>query len=439
MTEWARSTTPGLPALGAPLPRAASGTSARKGWRKYTFHDLEKLSRTQALLMDRLEWLMPSAGASERASEAIRARLKELFEDDVQLLLDNVVLASPQKLSQLLADPTFLAILCPAPHKTRGFMEIGLGLAHAAIDKLLGGTGEQVANRRLTDIEEGVMEFIILEALKTMAPNLEQGLPRMRLEGCAKSVKDAMALLAGEDQVVVVQLKSTLGAQDGFIRLFIPATVVGMTNPPGEGPERRARRRYEIGRNLARLRSVKTWLRAEIGRAEVNAADVERLGSGDVVLLDELTARPDQGQGGTARVRVGAGKAGWFESEIVVEGGGFRAKVGNVVLGDEARHGQEPSSVGNENEPAAEAPQEEGAAADGADLINDIPLQIVVELARIPVTAEQVVALKVGQVIDLNRVPGEPVELSVNGKVVARGELVEVEGHLGVRILSLLG
>jgi flagellar motor switch protein FliM len=31
------------------------------------------------------------------------------------------------------------------------------------------------------------------------------------------------------------------------------------------------------------------------------------------------------------------------------------------------------------------------------------------------------------------------VELSVNGKVVARGELVEVEGHLGVRILSLLG
>jgi len=439
MTEWARSTTPGLPALGAPLPRAASGTSVRKGWKKYTFSDLEKLSRTQALLLDRLEWLMPSAGASERASEAIRARLKELFEDDVQLLLDNVVLASPQKLSQLLTDPTFLAVLCPAPHKTRGFMEIGLGLAHAAIDKLLGGTGEQVANRRLTDIEEGVMEFIILEALKTMAPNLEQGLPRMRLEGCAKSVKDAMALLAGEDQVVVVQLKSTLGAQDGFIRLFIPATVVGMTNPPGEGPERRARRRYEIGRNLARLRSVKTWLRAEIGRAEVNAADVERLGSGDVVLLDELTARPDQGQGGTARVRVGVGKAGWFESEIVVEGGGFRAKVGSVVLGDEARHGQEPSSVGNENEPAAEAPQEEGAAADGADLINDIPLQIVVELARIPVTAEQVVALKVGQVIDLNRVPGEPVELSVNGKVVARGELVEVEGHLGVRILSLLG
>lgn len=438
MTEWARSTSPGLPALGAPAAaRPRTGTAVRKGWKKYLFGDLEKLSRAQALLTDRLEWLMPSAGASQRASEAIRARLKELFEDDVQLLLDNVHVASPQRLSQLLADPTFLAVLVPAPQKTRGFLEIGLGLAHAAMDKLLGGSGEQVANRRLTDIEEGVMEFIILEALKTLAPNLEQGLPRMRLEGTAHSVKEAVALLQGEEQVVVVQLKSTLGAQDGFIRLFIPATVVGMTNPPGEGPERRARRRHEIAHNLARLRSVKTWLRAEIGRAEVSAADVRRLGSGDVVLLDELTARPDQGQGGSARLRVGVGRAGWFEAEIVVEEGAFKAKVANVVLGDEPRHGQEPSSVGNENEPA-ESPAE-GAPADGADLINDIPLQIVVELARIPVTAEQVVALKTGQVIDLNRVPGEPVELSVNGKVVARGELVEVEGHLGVRILSLLG
>ncbi|MFZ5469612.1 MAG: FliM/FliN family flagellar motor switch protein, partial [Myxococcota bacterium] len=77
--------------------------------------------------------------------------------------------------------------------------------------------------------------------------------------------------------------------------------------------------------------------------------------------------------------------------------------------------------------------------AEGGELLNDIPLQIAVELARVSITAEEVVALKVGEVLDLNRVPGEPVELSVNGKVVARGELVEVEGHLGVRVLSLAG
>jgi flagellar motor switch/type III secretory pathway protein FliN len=49
------------------------------------------------------------------------------------------------------------------------------------------------------------------------------------------------------------------------------------------------------------------------------------------------------------------------------------------------------------------------------------------------------VALKVGHVFDLNRVAGEPLDLSVNGKVVARGELVEIDGNLGIRILSLAG
>ena len=76
---------------------------------------------------------------------------------------------------------------------------------------------------------------------------------------------------------------------------------------------------------------------------------------------------------------------------------------------------------------------------EGAELLNDIPLQISVELARVPVSAEDVVSLKVGLVIDLNRMPGEPIDLSVNGKIVARGELVEIEGNLGVRVLSLAG
>ena len=80
----------------------------------------------------------------------------------------------------------------------------------------------------------------------------------------------------------------------------------------------------------------------------------------------------------------------------------------------------------------------EEAKTDGAELLGDIPLQVTVELGRVAFSAEEVVSLHVGQIIDLNRVPNEPVELSVHGKVVARGELVEVEGQVGVRILSLV-
>jgi flagellar motor switch protein FliM len=72
-------------------------------------------------------------------------------------------------------------------------------------------------------------------------------------------------------------------------------------------------------------------------------------------------------------------------------------------------------------------------------MLSDVPLQISVELGRLPITADQVVALKVGHVFDLNRSAGEPLDLSVNGKVIARGELVEIDGNLGVRVVSLAG
>lgn len=79
------------------------------------------------------------------------------------------------------------------------------------------------------------------------------------------------------------------------------------------------------------------------------------------------------------------------------------------------------------------------ASADAAELLSDIPLQLTVEVGRLPVTAEEIVGLKAGHVFDLRRGAAEPVDLSVNGKIIAQGELVEVEGNLGVRILALVG
>jgi len=451
---------------GRPNPTGARAAPHRP----FRFRDLPQVSRAQALMTERIEWLMPSAGADRVTADAICTRLKELFDEEVRILLDHIQVLPPPELPRIVREPTFLAVLAPSPQGSRGLLEIDLGLCHASIDKLLGGSGDALALRPLTDIEEGVMGFIILEALKTLAPNLDQGLPRPRLEGGGRSVGEAVALLSEEQQVVVIQLKSTLGTQGGFLRLFLPASLVGMTNPPGEGPERRARRRAAVERNLTRLKNVKTWLRAEIGRAEISNRDLQNVDTGDVVLLDELTARPDKNEGGTARLRIGAGKAGRLLAEIALEGGHYRAKVTGFELGEEPKQaGEAPAEAPAEAKAgapaeakAAEAQDspEGGAAAEehtnpgidvseghvsqteqgeGSDLLADIPLQIAVELARVPVSAEQVVALKTGQVIDLNKVPGEPVEMSVNGKVVARGELVEIEGHLGVRILSLVG
>ncbi len=471
-------------AANPPPPSSASGrrpTPAPIAFKPYVFQNLPKVSRQEMLLFERLEWLLPAEGATKRTGDSIRKRLKELFEEEVKLFVDHVEVQSPDALHKIVPTPSYFAVMAPAPHKTRGICEVELGLAHAAIDLLLGGAGESIALRALTDIEEGVIEFVLLEALRTLAPNIEPGLPRLRLEGSLKSAEEALGVLEGEPHVVVVTLKGLLGTKAGFVRLFIPATMLGMTNPPEDGPERKHRRLALIKEHSGRLAGVKTWLRAEIGRAEVSARDLSTLQVGDVVLADEVSAKPHKHQGGTAKLRVGLGRTGRMDADIVVTDGRYHAKITGFVLGGDPRL----SSDADEAEEAAGADEQEGEeelpeggvieeedgefqtahgeegessestnpsgryegkhvdesqkGSEGADLLNDIPLQLAVELARVPFSAEQVIALRVGQVIDLNRVPGEPVDLSVNGKIVARGEMVEVEGHLGVRILSMAG
>ena len=381
-------------------------TPGGRAWRPFTFKGLERVTQAQVILTDKLEWLVPSASAKGQVSAAVTARLKELFDVDAELLVDSVHTIRPQDLRRHVADPTFFATLAPLPHKTRGFMEVELGLAHMAIDMLLGD----------------------------------------------------------EQTVVVVQFKCVLGQHSGFIRLFIPSTVLNLASPPDLAPEARTRRRQRIGRHVQRLTGVKAFLRAEIGRAEVGARDLASLRQGDVVLCDDLAVRTDRGESGRAELRVGMGLVGRMDAEVFVEEGHYKARVQGFVFGEPARQnppledaaeglaggtddadmdlqdgpmGDEDNTNPSGSRHLSERMPVDETIGEGSELLNDIPLQIAVELARVPVTAEQVVSLRVGQVVDLNRVPGEPVELSVNGKVVARGELVEVEGHLGVRILSM--
>ena len=86
---------------------------------------------------------------------------------------------------------------------------------------------------------------------------------------------------------------------------------------------------------------------------------------------------------------------------------------------------------------AADAPADnfEGTAG----LLRDVSAPVVVELGRLRLNAAQVTRLRAGQIIRLPRGPNDPVDLVVNGKLFARGELIEVDGALGVRLQQIVG
>jgi flagellar motor switch protein FliN/FliY len=71
-------------------------------------------------------------------------------------------------------------------------------------------------------------------------------------------------------------------------------------------------------------------------------------------------------------------------------------------------------------------------------LLYDVSLQVTVELGRTRMTVESLLRLTQGSVVELNRVAGEPLDIYVNNKLMARGEAVVIKEKFGVRIIDVL-
>ena len=89
---------------------------------------------------------------------------------------------------------------------------------------------------------------------------------------------------------------------------------------------------------------------------------------------------------------------------------------------------------------AAEAPAPERSGEGGRlDFVLDVPLRVTVEIGSAQMRVAELLQVDKGSVIELDRLAGEPADVLVNGRFVARGEVTVVEERLAVRILELDG
>jgi flagellar motor switch protein FliN/FliY len=75
----------------------------------------------------------------------------------------------------------------------------------------------------------------------------------------------------------------------------------------------------------------------------------------------------------------------------------------------------------------------------GMDLVSDIPLNVTVELGRAKRAINEILKMGIGTLIVLDKTAGDPVEVIVNGKLIAKGEVVVIDDNYGVRITEILG
>lgn len=72
------------------------------------------------------------------------------------------------------------------------------------------------------------------------------------------------------------------------------------------------------------------------------------------------------------------------------------------------------------------------------DLLMDVSLDVSVEIGRTQKSVQEVLSLNIGSVIELNKLSGEPVDLLVNGKMIARAEVVIIDENFGIRITEIV-
>jgi flagellar motor switch protein FliN/FliY len=77
-------------------------------------------------------------------------------------------------------------------------------------------------------------------------------------------------------------------------------------------------------------------------------------------------------------------------------------------------------------------------AKENIDLIMDVPLEVTVELGRTSKSISEILDFAPGTIIELNRIAGEPIDVLVNGKYVAKGEVVVIEESFGIRITEIV-
>jgi type III secretion protein Q len=286
------------------------------------------------------------------------------------------VLAGPA-LGRALADPSSAA--CALRIGTRAAYVVASGrLVRALAHAVLGGPDELAAPRAPTPAERGVLAFAVAAALDAVSAGAGTR---------AEPSDTAGPLLAAElGEAAVIELEVD-GAAAGWAALVVPMDLVAGAPPP----------RPLTLPACAWVDEPALVAPVVVATARLAAARVAALAARDVVVLD----RPP---GGIAELRLGRGRV-----PVTLAPGAGGVTVGGVYA--------------------------RGAMSD--TLAEDAAVEVSACAGSVTLSVRELIELAPGQVLAMGRPVGGAVELRVGRQVVGRGELVDVDGELGVRVLSV--
>jgi len=326
---------------------------------------------------------------------------------------------------------------------TRLALGLEVPLAHAVVDHLLGYDRPFAESRlQLTPVEWGVWTYLVVRSLEEF-DRASRGDPEHETITAPADRTSLVLDRVGPDPFnpaglgAVVTLRSSIrvGSTTGTARLWLPEPALNflLASEPEAGtmvPDlatSKAREYSSLWRALAGLVAMPNGLK--------------RLRTGGVLPLTDsrLTGTPQSPSGPIVLVcgPTSLGETFQLAAEPVEGSSGRLLRLTGSLI--RQRQPREPLTLGTNqvmsstsSSPAADL---SGAAAPSpAASPLDVPVTLTVELGRVNLTLNRLADLRPGDLVELGRHSREPVELTSNGRLVARGELVLIDTELGVRV-----
>lgn len=342
-----------------------------------------------------------------------------------------------------LSSPIPLAILGIEPAGRKAILEIDPNFIIDMVEQIFGNEGNTSNKllRGLSNIETGVVEFLILRIIKALSDNMVEfsgvtlRLEQLLIQG-SQTLKNVEAVAEAGEPVLQLCTRFAVSEAVGYLNLYLPYGLLSNITRSQVSEDNQ----LDLLRScLPYLESIKTQLVTEIGQIALNTNELASLEASDIVLLPDARLKFYGTElSGEIDVRLGLWGELCFNGDIITEDSAIKVIL-NGATRNPSPHSRPDYEKGNNmsRRPDNQQDEDQNDLASSAEYVQAVPVTVVVELGRRNMTVADVTRLRLGQIIDLRRTPSEPVELTIDGKSIGKGELVDIEGELGVRILRL--
>lgn len=283
---------------------------------------LDHVDRARHELSEALFQWLPRLGSRAVVVTALEEALTKHVGLPVPFTVESMTETTVATFTEQLPDPCVVVVMGMLPLEEKIFLDFDPETAHLLVEKMLGGHGVNVPNAgKLSDIEEGVLQYLLLQILAHLH-RLTGGHHRLhfRFERFALVSSDVTRLASGRDAAVVLTIRLTLGETQGFVRLCFPHPFMAkvFAQVDQQVADEPAERVY-LHQRLAAFDYLRFPLWAEVGRTTLEPIEMSGLDVGDVVMLDQAQVMLRDGvPTGKVILRAGRGLEGGMVATVGV-------------------------------------------------------------------------------------------------------------------------